>query len=103
MIKIHLKYELDRKQLQAIAMIAPLATISIIDDSRVVRKFRAKLGNFVEGRIVCGNQNCITNVVFEPVENKHKYLGNNFFQCHYCEKMDTLDLIYNEKRFIYVE
>ncbi|MCQ2078501.1 MAG: aspartate carbamoyltransferase regulatory subunit [archaeon] len=80
--------ELDHIAVSKIALIAPLATISIIRDYYVAEKFDVKLADTVVGLVKCSNPNCITNKG-EPVTPK-------FFveercpaklRCVYCDRI----------------
>ena len=102
MIKIHANYRLSDKQIEAIALLAPNATISIIENSKVKEKYRGKIGCFVEERINCGNQKCVTNVDYEDVTSVHRSLGDGLYQCGYCEKFETLESIFNREGFNYI-
>ncbi|MFH1257898.1 MAG: aspartate carbamoyltransferase regulatory subunit, partial [Candidatus Micrarchaeota archaeon] len=53
--------ELRKKELEKIALIAPLATINIIKDFEVIEKYKVKLPEVLEGVVQCPNPNCITN------------------------------------------
>jgi len=106
MIKIHQEYTLSREQYEALALLAPEVTISFVKEGRVVRKVRPILGNWIEGRVRCGNPECITNVPKEHVVPKHKIEmvnGERVLECNYCEQTDTIPRIYEENRFMYVQ
>lgn len=102
-IKIHTEYNLSQEQLEAIALISPDTTINIIDNGRVVRKFKAVLGNYISGRVECGNNSCISNVKHEPIETLHWVEDNGILRCNYCEVTDNLPNVYQEKRFTYIK
>ena len=61
--------ELDPKELDKIALIAPKATINIIRDYDVVKKHIVELPNEVVGLTKCSNPTCISNAR-EPVESR---------------------------------
>lgn len=81
--------ELDAAEL---ALFAPHATVNIIADYRVVRKFPIGLPEAFVGVFACPNANCITHV--EPVESRFAVVAGSGLQlrCHYCERAfaDTL-------------
>ena len=105
MIKIHSNYELSYQQLEALALLAPKITISYVDGGKVIKKIRPLLGSIVKGRIKCGNKACVTNVKKEGVVAKHlvsESEGKKRLECIYCEHSDTVEKVYSENRFIYI-
>lgn len=81
-IKIENK-DLTDDELDKIALVAPTASINIIENSTVVRKHQLHLPKKVVGLIKCPNPNCITRnedvkTIFYPYDEKLK--------CHYCER-----------------
>ena len=86
---------LDEGTLQKIAIIAPQATINLIEDYRVVHKHKVSLPKALRGVVRCPNRNCITNAPEErvlpllvleredPVE----------LRCHYCEELNRGDRV----------
>ncbi|MBI4416703.1 MAG: aspartate carbamoyltransferase regulatory subunit, partial [Euryarchaeota archaeon] len=59
--------ELNPRELNKIALIAPAATINIIRNYNVAEKHTVTLPDRIVGILRCGNPNCITNAR-EPVE-----------------------------------
>ena len=102
MTKIHSTYNFSTQQLEAISLIAPDATISVVENGIVTRKFRPVIGNYIEGRVRCGNKACVTNVEKENVKPKHTIDAARVLTCLYCEETDTVDQVYAETRFIYI-
>ncbi|MDP3989913.1 MAG: aspartate carbamoyltransferase regulatory subunit [archaeon] len=105
LVKIHGNYELTSEQHDAIALIAPHATINVIDENVVTRKYQIRLGQNVTGRIVCVNDGCISNVEKEGIQPKHyiEQTGENTkLRCQYCEVPDTVDKAYKQNRFVYI-
>ena len=105
MIKIHRAYELTSEQYEALALVSPEVTVSYVEGGKVVRKVRPIIGNLVEGRVRCGNSDCVTNVRKEHVVPKHRVGrvdGEIVLECGYCERPDTVQRIYQEERFIYI-
>ncbi len=85
--------ELNPKQLQKIALIAPHATINIIRDYEVVKKSAVKAPERVVGIVRCANPNCITNArteldTYEPVEPEFIVESVNplKLRCVYCDR-----------------
>ena len=87
--------ELEPKEVDRIALLAPQASINIIRDYKVADKKRAKLPNIIHGTVNCGNPSCISNSN-EPVQPKFyvKTQDPLMIKCHYCgylmEKQDIL-------------
>jgi len=84
--------ELSGEEANRVALVSPQATINIIVNGEVVRKFKAEAPKVVRGILTCSNPNCISNQK-EPVtsefrlgeEEPHRYV------CVYCER-DIVDL-----------
>ncbi|MBI4151425.1 aspartate carbamoyltransferase regulatory subunit [Candidatus Woesearchaeota archaeon] len=105
MIKIHGQYTLTLQQYQAMALIAPDISVSIIEHGKVVKKVRPQLGSTIEGLVRCGNDACVTNVKKEHVAPKHTVLdvqGTRVVNCHYCEIEETVMDVYKANRFLYI-
>jgi len=84
--------ELSGEEANRVALVAPNATINIIREGEVYRKFKVEVPVVVRGILTCSNPNCISNQK-EPVtsefrlgeEEPHRYV------CVYCER-DIVDL-----------
>lgn len=87
--------ELDSKEIDKIALIAPNATVSWIRNTEVVKKYRVSLQDTFEGIVRCSNPNCITNKN-EPVPAKTVVISQNpvKLKCFYCER-DQEDIVGN--------
>ena len=84
-VKVEGKFIGD-EELNKIALIAPNATINLIKDYEIQRKFKVKLPEMIEGILRCPNRNCITNSR-EPVKPKFyvKIDGDRVVaKCYYC-------------------
>ena len=84
--------ELSAEAANRLALVSPHATINIIVDGKVVRKFNAEAPKIVRGVLTCSNPNCISNQN-EPVESEFR-LGpddGHRYVCTYCER-DIIDL-----------
>ena len=68
--------ELDSKEIDRIALIAPNATVSWIRDTNVAKKHRVSLPETVEGILRCSNPNCISNKS-EPVPPRAVVTGSS--------------------------
>lgn len=79
--------ELDAKEVDKIALIAPYATINIIRNYTVAEKHRVQLPDNVVGLVKCANLNCITNRK-EPVETSFNVISREppILKCWYCER-----------------
>jgi aspartate carbamoyltransferase regulatory subunit len=84
--------ELSVQEASRVALISPQATINIIVEGKVVRKFNAEAPKVVRGILTCSNPNCISNQK-EPVTTEFR-LGSDdghHYVCSYCER-DIIDL-----------
>lgn len=79
--------ELDPKELDKIALIAPKATINIIRDFEVVKKHTVEIPDEVVGITRCSNPTCISNAS-EPVESRFHVISKDplRIRCYYCER-----------------
>jgi len=87
--------ELNSKEVDKIALLAPHATINIIRDYEVAEKQVVKLPEVLKGVVKCANPACISNSA-EPVQPTF-YVEHEeplMLKCHYCgyimEKQDVL-------------
>ena len=79
--------ELSPRKVNAIALIAPTATIAIIRDFKVRDKRTVDLPERIVGVLRCPNSSCITNQ-HEPVESEFEVARRNpvVLRCIYCER-----------------
>jgi aspartate carbamoyltransferase regulatory subunit len=79
--------ELSPRKVNAIALIAPTATISIIRDFKVREKRPVDLPERIVGVLRCPNLNCITNQS-EPIESEFEVTQRRpvVLTCIYCER-----------------
>jgi aspartate carbamoyltransferase regulatory subunit len=84
-IKIEGK-RLSPQDVSAIALIAPTATINIIEDFAVVEKYKVTVPNIVVDVLACPNPTCISNKKGELVRTRFKLVSGNplKLQCEYC-------------------
>ncbi|WP_053240282.1 aspartate carbamoyltransferase regulatory subunit [Pyrobaculum islandicum] len=88
--------ELTPEEVNIISAVAPTATINIIEDFRVVRKFKVTPPEVIRGKFKCRNPTCITNAPREPVEPTFYLVRREppLFICAYCGRYHELsDLI----------
>ena len=78
--------ELLKEDVNKISLISPNATINIIKDGVVVRKFKVEIPDTIEGILKCTNPNCITQI--ENIAGKFKVEEKEplKIRCAYCEK-----------------
>lgn len=97
-VKIENK-ELTVEEVNKIALIAPTATINIIKNFEIIKKYKVKTPKEVIGILHCVNPLCITNSEREPVVSKFIVISENpiRLRCAFCEKIMELDDI--EKQF----
>ncbi len=79
--------ELNPRELNKIALIAPAATINIIRNYNVAEKHTVTLPDRIVGILRCGNPNCITNAR-EPVETVFLVRDRDplRLRCQYCDR-----------------
>ena len=80
--------ELDPKEVDKIALIAPKATINIIRNYKVAKKQRVKLPDEIVAIVKCSNPTCISNAN-EPVESRFLVINKDppEIKCYYCERV----------------
>ncbi|MGQ4892534.1 MAG: aspartate carbamoyltransferase regulatory subunit [Candidatus Njordarchaeia archaeon] len=94
LVKIENRY-LTEEEVNKIALIAPSATINIIKNYKVVKKFKVKLPDEIENVVKCSNPTCITNSN-EPIKPKFKVVNKNpvELRCKYCNRItDEKDIL----------
>ena len=81
------KRELDPKEVNKIALIAPHATINIIRNYDVIDKHRVSVPDEILNIVKCFNPNCFSNTK-EPIETKFIITNRQplRIKCHYCER-----------------
>jgi aspartate carbamoyltransferase regulatory subunit len=79
--------ELSPRKVNAIALITPTATISIIRDFKVQEKRPVDLPDRIVGVLQCPNPNCISNQS-EPIESEFEVTQRRpvVLTCAYCER-----------------
>ncbi len=79
--------ELDPKELDKIALIAPRATINIIRDYDVVKKHKVQIPDQIIDLIHCSNPTCVSNAR-EPVQSRFHVICKDppRIKCYYCER-----------------
>lgn len=78
---------IDQKEVNKIALVAPNATVNIIKDYEVVKKFKVVVPDIIEGIVKCFNPNCVSND--HNIQAKLHVINKNpiKLRCHYCERI----------------
>ncbi|HIH71772.1 MAG: aspartate carbamoyltransferase regulatory subunit [Thermococcaceae archaeon] len=84
---------LSEEEVNKIALIAPSATVNIIDNWEVVEKRNVEVPDEIVGIINCANPNCITH--YEEVKPKFKVISKRplKLKCYYCERTMEEDTV----------
>lgn len=80
-----------------IAIFAQQATITVIENYKVAKKFQVQMPEEIRSVLVCPNPHCITSC--EPIQTfflVEEHLDSVFLRCWYCEKAFSRDAV-NEK------
>lgn len=82
---------LTKDEVNKVAILAPQATVSIINDYEVRKKIRVKVPEVIEKIVKCSNPNCITNV--EDIKTRFNLVSEEPFKirCAYCERTMSRD------------
>ena len=83
----------SKDEANELALLAPDATVNLIEDYRVISKSRVELPDELKGIFSCPNSNCITHS--EPVDSRfsiHEENSQIRLRCHYCEKLFDQEL-----------
>lgn len=84
--------QLDEKEVNKIAIIAPSATLNIVRNSSVVEKSEVRLPKLLAGVSKCPNPKCVTNA--ERMETRFAQEAKGRFRCSYCEMLfETKELL----------
>ncbi|AAL64799.1 aspartate carbamoyltransferase regulatory subunit [Pyrobaculum aerophilum] len=84
--------ELTPEEVNIISAVAPTATINIIRNFAVVKKFKVTPPDVIRGRFKCKNPTCVTNAPREPVEPTFYLVRREppLFICAYCGRYHEL-------------
>jgi aspartate carbamoyltransferase regulatory subunit len=82
---------LTQEEVNKIALIAPDATVNIIEGSELVKKFKVALPDSIEGIVKCFNPNCVSN--HQKIQSRFHVINKNpiKIRCHYCERLMGTD------------
>ena len=80
---------LKEEEVARIALVAPEATINLIENSKVIKKTRVELPETITDVVECPNQRCVTNKEREPIHGKYEVVSRTPIQlkCLYCWTM----------------
>ena len=88
---------LEDEEVARIALVAPEATINLIEDSKIIKKTRVELPDTISDVVECTNQRCVTNKEREPIQSKYEVVSHKPIQlkCLYCwtliEEQDIIE------------
>ncbi|NHJ12146.1 MAG: aspartate carbamoyltransferase regulatory subunit [Candidatus Thorarchaeota archaeon] len=86
---------LENREVARIALVAPEATINLIEDGKVTKKMHVQLPATIVDVITCPNQRCVTNKEREPIVPKYEVATKEpiSLKCLYCWTMVDEDEI----------
>lgn len=79
--------------LNRLALLAPNVNVNIINDYKVVKKYKVTLPDDIVGIVRCNNPKCITNNEPMPTHFHVEDKDNVQLRCHYCERTVCKDEI----------
>lgn len=88
---------LTEPQAAQIAIFSPMATVNVIENYGVAKKFKVQMPEEAAAVLACPNTRCITNIervptLFSVEENNNHAL----LRCKYCEKLFTRDQMHEK-------
>lgn len=93
--------ELTKRETDKITVVSPGATINIIRNYEIAKKYHVELPNKIIDIIKCPNPNCATNNLKEmgSIKTIFKVMGKApiIFECHYCGAQIDNDIINHVK------
>ncbi|MFA4830617.1 MAG: aspartate carbamoyltransferase regulatory subunit [Patescibacteria group bacterium] len=82
------KRELTADEISRVAILAPQATINIVRNYKIDKKFQAEMPKVIEYVVVCPNPKCLTNNESVPTKFNVAFKADGIrLKCHYCEKI----------------
>ncbi len=78
--------KLSEKDVERVCLLAPKATINIVNDFKVVKKFKPTLPKQVVGIAKCLDPRCISNLPLEPIVPKFSVTKDGL-KCQYCDNL----------------
>jgi aspartate carbamoyltransferase regulatory subunit len=80
-----------QREVNQITLLAPSASVTIVQDAKVVRKFKLSINSKIANIIHCVNPGCITNHEVMSTLFYPRGVDKSEFQCHYCEMILSKD------------
>ncbi len=100
LIKIEHKI-LSSVEVSKIALIAPSATINVIQGGKVREKSQVEIPNIIRGIVKCPNPRCITNSEEKPSTKFQVASPDKLkFRCFHCERVFPLGELTQEDNFL---
>ena len=89
--------ELKEEEVNQIGLVAPTATINVIENYEVVEKKEVEIPEIIEGVVKCSNPACITNTS-EPADLKFEVVSKKpiKLRCSYCERITEESELYKQ-------
>jgi len=77
---------LREEEVARIALVAPEATINLIEDFKIIKKTRVELPETLTDIMACPNTRCVTNKEREPISSKYQVISRKpiLLKCLYC-------------------
>ncbi len=84
-VKVEHRFLKD-EEVARIALVAPEATINLIEDNKLIKKIHIELPDTLTDIMKCPNQRCVTNKEREPIHSKYQVISHKPIQlkCLYC-------------------
>ncbi|MCC2624161.1 MAG: aspartate carbamoyltransferase regulatory subunit [Burkholderiales bacterium] len=86
-------YNLSDKEQDAISLFAPGATLSVIEEYKVISKATLELPKEISNLIICPNPRCVSKQYKSKFTTYKDRKSNIKVRCHYCEQEFLLDSI----------
>ncbi len=98
-VKVEGKF-LSEKESEAIALIAPTASINIIRNYKVIKKSKVRLPSVVEGLLTCPNPTCISRMEEQYMTSRFEVIKREplVLRCTYCDERIKEEEVYKYLR-----
>jgi len=78
---------ITKDDIDIIALVAPEATINVINGGKVTEKYAVKMPQRIDGILKCLNPKCVTNAEREPLATRFVVTNSPLkLRCEYCDK-----------------
>ncbi len=87
---------LTPEEASRVALLAPEASINIIENYNITKKFNVTMPKIIQGIIICPGSRCITNN--EPMESRFRVTMDGkivWLRCDYCDTVFSRDEVVN--------